>query len=63
MLAPPRETPPGAHDTLCYPLIAMSHWDYVLIAYGLTAAALVLELVLLFARRRRARVTLEDLQA
>lgn len=40
----------------------MSHWDYVLIAYGLTAAALVLELVLLFARRRRARITLEDQQ-
>lgn len=43
-------------------LSAMSHWDYVLIAYGLTAAALVLELVLLFARRRRARITLQDQQ-
>lgn len=41
----------------------MTHWDYILIAYGLSAAALVLELVLLFQRRRRARTLLEDNQA
>lgn len=40
----------------------MSHWDYIWIAYGLTAAALVLELVLLFARRRRARIALQDME-
>lgn len=38
----------------------MSHWDYILIAYGLSAAALLLEIVLLFNRRRRARLALED---
>ncbi len=38
----------------------MTHWDYILIAYGLSAGALVLELVLLFNRRRRARLALED---
>lgn len=41
----------------------MTHWDYVFIAYGLTAAALILELVLLFRRRRHARTALEDLDA
>lgn len=40
----------------------MTHWDYIWIAYGLTAAALALELVLLFQRRRRARQMLEDQQ-
>ncbi|MDO5101968.1 MAG: heme exporter protein CcmD [Lautropia sp.] len=38
----------------------MTHWDYIWIAYGLSAAALALELVLLFAKRRRVRQMLED---
>lgn len=41
----------------------MTHWDYILIAYGLSAAALVLELVLLFNRRRRVRLAQEDIQS
>ncbi|MFC2521955.1 MAG: heme exporter protein CcmD [Lautropia mirabilis] len=38
----------------------MTHWHYVLIAYGLSALALVLELVLLAGRRRHARHCMED---
>lgn len=57
----------GRHATgivilpLRYPyLFSMTHWHYVLIAYGLSALALVLELVLLVGRRRHARHCMED---
>jgi len=42
------------------PLSAMTHWHYVLIAYGLSLVALLAELVLLAGRRRQARHQLED---
>ena len=38
----------------------MTHWHYVLIAYGLSLVALLAELILLAGRRRQARHQLED---
>ena len=38
----------------------MTHWHYVLIAYGLSLVSLLAELVLLAGRRRQARHQLED---
>lgn len=38
----------------------MTHWHYVLIAYGLTALALLLELILLAGHRRQAHCHMDE---